>query len=394
MTDNEMPDSGTPDVPGMDPSLAKFRQAFTTPQSRDWADEATTRLNHYLQVRHHAAASMEAGNQLVGDVEQFKQGLTSLVQNDPHAVHTALSLVDPSIGHLVGSMPNQPDNAGDHAQAIGDHIKSEIATAAVTSAAHRSAPVARGLLGEVKHLLPDGHADQLGTYIDLHEKARQRANAAGLAVQARDQRVSADAALHSYLSELADPATGQLQAPPHWNQRVLDDPALPPSHKVAADLIASRVQQAGDAKASDPGLISHIVSQAAQGTPMRFPDVLSHTGHRLTLADALHLSSFSQPMTPHAHADMRAFNGVLGQARNLLMGTDGEHGAAGAAAYGKFVNWLMPQVRNGANLNPQAKDYILGQGAIHSFLPTGDDLPKPAPKDRPTLAAIFGKART
>src|SRR5216684_2420130 len=128
------------------PALQDFKNTFTHPDAQDWAGEVTTRLNDYFQRRQIAADNMAAGQNFVNDIDQFKSGLVSMVQSDPNAVHTALDIVPPTLASVISSMPNAPDDAEDHHAALTSHLQSEIAAAAVTSAAFKDAGLAHGML--------------------------------------------------------------------------------------------------------------------------------------------------------------------------------------------------------------------------------------------------------
>ncbi len=381
------PPSATPS-----PALQQFRGAFTDPSAQKWATEATIRLNDYFQKRRLAAANTQAGQNFVDDIGQFKDGLVGMVRSDPVAVHTALDLVHPTMAALIGTMPNAPADAADHHAALSGEMQREIAAAAVTSAAERSEPLARHLLGNerIQGVLGDDAHQTLTRYTDLQAGARQADNEAQQqAADTAREHVGHQSALN-YLNVLTDPGTGDLQFPDGWNQGVMADPRLPPAGKAAVSSIYTNLRQNGDAQQSDPFLVSSLVGALAGNDPPKVPDVIQHAGTNLRLADAMHLGGLAAG-GPHQRQGVAALDDAIKLGESQLAVP--ENGAAGEAAFGRYVNWLLPAVRNGAVLDPASKDYALSGGRMQSFAPQPGDYVAPVLPigDRPTLHQIFSR---
>src|SRR5712664_982696 len=117
------------------PALQEFVSVFTHLEAQSWAGEVTTRLNDYFQRRQIADNNAAAGANFVNDIDQFKSGLVNMVTSDPHAVHVAMDIVPPTLAGIIGNMPNAPEDAEAHHAALVGHMQSEIAAAAITSAA-------------------------------------------------------------------------------------------------------------------------------------------------------------------------------------------------------------------------------------------------------------------
>src|SRR5688572_29865927 len=167
------------------PALQQFREVFSepgaAPEAREWAAEVTTRINDYNQRRSLADANAAAGQQFVADIDGFKSGLVSMVQNDPNAVSLALDLVPTTVGMLGG------------ASDLTAHMQVEIAAAAVTSLAEWDGGAARALLSDdrIAGLLGENVAP-LGTYISMQEAARARDDAAHAVRLARAAEETSD----------------------------------------------------------------------------------------------------------------------------------------------------------------------------------------------------------
>ncbi len=294
-------DDQAPPQPGApSPALAEFQNVFSHPEAKDWAGEVTTRLNDYFQRRQIADSANAAGQQFVQDIDQFKGGLVKMVQQDPHAVHTALDIVPPTLSALISNMPNQPANAEDHHAALVGHMQGEIATAAITSAAETHEGTARALLGNdrIQDVLGDA-AGPLGIYIDMQAAARVRDQRAD-AGQAQAAHIElADQSARNYLDALVDPNTGNPRSPPGWNQAVLADNRVPPAMKVELFNAHEQLGANGDA-ITDPHAVMDLVGRMARGQATQ-RDLYPMIGNNLSMSDAGYLAqqlkTAGQPMS-------------------------------------------------------------------------------------------------
>jgi hypothetical protein len=126
-----------------------------------------------------------------------------------------------------------------------------------------------------------------------------------------------------------------------------------------------------------------MVSRLANGSASQ-RDLYPHLGVSLSMADVGTLAqaklqpAFAKNLDATMQEAVQRFapNGDIAETRAL----------------GRFVNWLMPQVRQGANVDPTHPDWVLGENGVdpNQFRVTGNDLPKPAPPaERPSLGDIF-----
>lgn len=372
---------------GYVPALDKIVQAVPEAQG---VDEAAAYLNDYVQQRNMATANSEAGAHFVNDLSDFQNGLVQFVTDDPGGVHAAMKAVEPVAHGVVSTIPGVEDPDA-HAQNLIRGIQGQIATAAVTSAAERDGGMARALLDHpaVSAALPDGAEQHLSNYIETQDRARvldghvQQIQAA----KATDQR--ANAAAFSYASELLDPKSELPVFPSRWNQAVTADNSVTPLDTAILQRMYGRLAIDGGAPTSDPFLLSGVVRDIADGGGPQVREMLSHVAEgNLRFSDGLHLASLASDKSDAGKAHATALSGLLDQGRSAIMDADP---IAGARAFERYTNWLMPQyMRTGpAGADPNGDAYILRSG-IAPFLPRAEDLvPAPASGERPTLKEIF-----
>lgn len=398
-------DEAPPPAAAQSPALQEFQDTFTSPVAKDWSEGVSARLNDYFTRRQIADDNTAAGENFVNDMDAFKSGLVSGVQKDPFFVHTALDIVPDTMAAFAAAMPNAPE--GDHHLNVGSDIQREIAAAAVTSLAETHEGAARGMLGNerIKNLLGEA-TGPLDTYISAQAQARQIDHEAEVDSHTAHAALAADQTAVKYLSALYNPAAGTTQFPPGWNQAVLKDPNLPPPIKVAVAGVYDRLRAYGDVEKSDPLVIADAIRRAADGQPPPAGELLQRAGHDLTLADALALTR-KLSVSPAAMVEARQMQDTLDSVRRQI--APPEYGAAGNAAYGRFVNWFVDEYgRQGpASLNPKAENWMLnpeapGGNPLNKFLPNGDDVinvhPLSGMADRveakkPSLEDIFSRGR-
>ncbi len=358
--DDESVDDAPPPQAAPAPAVQGFQEAFTHPVAQEWAQDVGTQLNDYFQRRDIADGATRAGQNFVNNLDSFKSGLASGVQADPNFVHTALDIVPPTVRALVDTLPDI-ENPNDHHAAVTNHIQSEIAAAAVTSAAEHSEPLARGLLEHprISGLLGE-NAGPLDTYISIQAAARDADHQAQVEQLQKDAARNVERSMGNYASALLDPAGG-VRFPDGWNQGVMADQRVPPAAKVALTSIYGQLRQNGDLSQSDPFAVSAITRGVASGLDQNVPQILGQAGSSLKLADALMLAGMPKSGAVQLH-------NALEQGRAAL--ATPENGQAGEEAFAKFTNWLLPAARAGAVLDPSSPDYVLPATRLNGFAPT------------------------
>lgn len=372
--------------------LVDFVGGFNDPQAQEVFRDAAVRVQDYMVRRNIADENAAAANRMADNLGRFKDGLVEMVSTDPAAVNLGLDLVPDVIHGLVGTHPYMPDDQREGAATgMVSDIQREIGRAAVMSLADRDEAAARRLLGgdRVSGLFDDRDQLALSGYIGAQATARSIDADAVAQQRAVDQAKTADFQAIGYVSSLLDD-NGSLQFPPGWAQQVTADPTVSPGATAAMLNMYTRLQQDGDAETSDPFVMADMISAAANGTGS-VPAALGQAGRGLRAVDAVGMAQMA--MSPDT-TTAGVLNDLAQEGRTSLAST--ENGLAGQQAFSRFMNWLVPAVRNGlVSLDPGDKNYA----GLHlpQFAPSANDLVQAtvqAPVEgRKPLDAIFGANR-
>ena len=378
-------------------------------EAEDWAGSAATRINDYDQKKAIADANDRAGNAFVASLDNFRKGLVSRTAADPYFIHTAFDLAADTIPRIVNAHPNlSDDERSAHHDALVADLNNQIAVAGVKSMAERDGHIAATMLAapRIAAALSDDDRKGLASYIGSQEIARGADRAAQQIEREKAATAASAAAAVGHAGTLYSPQLGEPAFPPGFATRLMADPAVGADDKAELMHLYARLQTGGDAAASDP-----ITVQRALAGGMDHRDVLREAGNSLRLVDALGLAKSTLPTTPEDRAKYMQAADVIQQARTQLYGPNGENGAAGHAAWGRFVNWMLPTLRMGGADMADANTHPLNW--LGRFAPTGDDVvprpppqqpqPKgryplppdeyiePPPAERPSLKEIFGR---
>ena len=390
MSDLPQEEEQAPPPPNYVPALAQLHDAIDDPDAQAAIGEAAAHINNYQQQRAIVDASNQQAQQFGSDLSSFKNDMLGMVSTDPASVHAAMSAVVP-VFQMAARSTGHPD-ADTHADTLIRDTHSELAAAAVTTAAHRDAGFARSLLGTVSSVLSDDHQAQLNGYIDLQDRARQVDNAAQQIQQAKLSDTQSNHSMFQYASSLFNRDTGNVLFPPRWNQAILADNNVTPQDTASLRQLYARLAADGGAEQSDPFLVTGLVRDVSEGGGPPIRDVLAHaTSGALTFEHALHLASLSGDKTQDAQQHAAALTGLLDTGRSAIMGDDP---ISGSRAYARYVNWLLPRyaTTGQAGADPDNDAYILKNG-IASFMPTANDLVPAVPRaNRRPLSEIFHKS--
>ncbi len=182
-----------------------------------------------------------------------------------------------------------------------------------------------------------------------------------------------NSAAREWLGGLTDPGTGQAWFPDSWAQRVLQDNRLSPQDRAGLISAHRNLIANGNPSQSDPDVVHDLLSRAAlaHNDPANpsVSEVYGHAGNALTLADAQFIAGRSGPQDPLTDAATSRISEVLAGARQQI---------GNPSAFGRFVNWLLPTMRAGGSLDPNAQEFALTPERMASFQPTGDDIIAPA----------------
>jgi hypothetical protein len=353
------------------PELTRFLGSMKTEGGKDFAAEAAARVQAHLDAQQVAQAQQAAQDQFVGKMATLKSNLVNMARSDPTSHDLALDLADITMRGMTQAH-GAPQEAHD---ALLGGMQSDIAHAAIEGLANVSGDAARKALtsGRLADLIPDEAKAGLSSYIDNMAATRNVDATARQAEVARQHIQMSNQGAQEWLSSMTHPTTGQLQFPDNWGQRMLNDPRMSPMDKAALQGAYRNLLDNGNPAQSDPAVVHDLLSRAA--LPHNDPDnpsvgeVLSHAGRGLTLADAQMIAGRSGPQDPLTDQSTSRIADVLDGARQQI---------GNQSAFGRFVNWLLPAVRSGASLDPNAKEYALTPERMATFQPTGDDIIAPA----------------
>lgn len=405
MSDDYSVDETQPQDP-----MEQFTGLFKSPIGQAMAHEAQVRINDYMTRRQIADDNTAAGEAFSNNLAEMRGNFIGMVRDDPHATPLALDLAHLGVMSMVGSVPGV-DPA--HIDNISSGVQRDIARAAVMTVAEKHEGAAQDLLDHprIGGLLSD-EKEHLTGYIEGQRVARH-IDAQG--AQKMAQKATADRANQTawtHMAVMVDPDTGDISHPPDWAKRVMADPSMPPNYKATLFDVYGRLQEKGDAAYTDPNAASDLLRGAAAGS-LHPLTALSAAGGDLRAADAVYLSRLAgDPSMKRRAGEISA---TLDAAQRTLAAP--ENGPAGQVAYQNFANWLLPTARDGADLNPSSKEYVLQGNRMQYFAPRAtdmadyvigqynrgyqyDDLSLPAEDrmgshtDRMDLSTIFGRSKT
>jgi hypothetical protein len=290
-----------------------------------------------------------------------------------------------------------PAGMEDHAYPIAGDIKGEIARAGIQSLAKENKPAALQALDLYGEHLSDGDKTHLGSFIDTMSAARAADHAAQMLEERQNAILASDTRAHGYLGALNDPNTGDVRFPNNWMRDMMSDPHVEPDTKAVLSIAHDRLVRQGDPLYSNPNTVTALLDRALTPGALTPTEVWSHAGADLSLADTQMLAGAAFPKTPEQSREVQTVAQTLSSARSIIASP--ENGLAGQEAYGRFVNWLLPEYRRAGpgSLDPNNDGWLLGDprdgsGVIQQFMPTAGDVlvNRPINPNRPSLSRIFG----
>jgi hypothetical protein len=100
------------------PALEKFKEAFTTENSQNYAERITEKYNQHFATKTSADMATMAGIAAKQNAQKTINGLSSAAFNDPSSLQTALDTLDHSAKSIVSSSPTM--DAATAAKVSGD----------------------------------------------------------------------------------------------------------------------------------------------------------------------------------------------------------------------------------------------------------------------------------
>lgn len=388
--DTQEMDPGSPGNSQLAPWLADFReQAGAGP-----LDDAIVGIQQHINQRTVADENAAEGNALVNNMASIKGGLVDLVTKDPTATDAALNFAHQAVGAAVDHAGVPEDARDDTHSALAGDIQQSIAHAAVQRMAEISKPGAMSMLDKYGDHFSEDDRGAVSHYIDAMDAARGIDKDAQLAQAAGQQRAQSQANAFTYAQALLDPHTETVRFPDGWMQSVIKDTGVSPADKSALFDTFKTLRTTGDAEQSDAFLVHDLLRGMSSAVdPATRETVMANAGKSLRFADAQMLHGMALRNSPDATAEVSNLTSTIGQVRELMTGKSGvENGAAGAAAFQRYMNWLLPAYRQiGAEgLNPASPSYLLQHATPATYAPVAADLPRGSGARTRSLGDIFG----
>jgi hypothetical protein len=356
------------------PALVQSVVNQQTDEGQDWAAQAANKVQDYLTGKAIATAAQQAGDETVANLGRTKDNLVGMVQSDPGSIPLALDLAQHSVKGVVDQHQNLDDDTRSTlAQQLTDSMQQEIAHTGVQKIAEIDKGAALKAIGQYGDYLPQDQQDMLKQYADVQEGFRAQDTAAAGVQAAKDAAARGYQAASNYLTGLVDPATHEFRSPPGFVSTMMADPSLALPTKLALNAGYTMLNRNGDVPQSNPSVVADMINRIASSDKPQQGELISHLGSGLTVADTAWLNHLLGPSSPQRQADLRALAETVNSARDTLAAP--ENGAAGHQAFGRFTNWLLPALRNGANLGELTEN-----NAVQRFAPTVKDYAAATPR--------------
>jgi hypothetical protein len=124
----------------LEPSLQKFREAFSTQPAQDWAERHIEALRDHMREKASADMSTLAGDAVSMNVRKMTNNWTNTARNDPSSTQFLLDTVDSSIEGVISSSPNLKGAAAARVRMeVGQKAKEDIVRAGALGAMEKSA---------------------------------------------------------------------------------------------------------------------------------------------------------------------------------------------------------------------------------------------------------------
>lgn len=385
-------DDVEPYAPEFHPEVAVAASTATDDGAKMFAAKAAGMIQDHVARQAAVEQAHASAEQLQSNVANTRDQLVDMVRGSPSSAPLAFQLADHFATGIGASHPNEGEVPEVQA-GLASHFNSEIAKATIQGWAGINPDIARAAIDRYSEHLNAGEAGDLHNYVNGMETLGIADAAAAKITQAHNLVQQSNFGTMAYMSQLTDPATGALSFPPGWGQKMMQDERIAPDAKAALYQGYSNLQTNGEPYASNPGVVSDLLHRST--LPYNHPDhpltpeVASHLGANLTLADAQFLASRIGPQTPQMKDETVRLSDALSSARQAL-GND--------HAYGRYANWFLPAYQRATALGAAPADLLdpekgmVSPGRLAQFRPTGDDIVAPAVKagPRPSLKDIFG----
>lgn len=362
----------------------EYMQQFSTPKSQAFGERQWGQHIGHVLNRMTADGAAAAGDALH---QNFRLGVNAAAEaaaQDPTSVGPKIAVFDDYVNSLVGSSAVDPKQAAAARTNMLQTGHEAIAGRAAEARINADPSQAPAIIKEYadKGWLTPGAQERLQAHatIQAHAVTQDQTAAVAQGVQRTNERSLTAAAGH--LGSLSN-QEGAFTPNPALATKIVSDPNMKDADKAPLLQANQRLLDHGDVAKSDLNAMLPFVNQLAKGERPQIGDIMAHVGTDITLADAQFLTMGINPASANARQDFSALNVALSDARMQISPSDpgGRPNPAAENAYGRFVDWFMPQIRSGVAAgksidqmtNPSSPDYLLKDNKVQQFAPNHQD---------------------
>ena len=374
----------------LNPALQSVVDTMQTGPGQQWTADGANAIQDYLTKKAVVAENAQAADEVQTNMNETRRSLTQFVQTDPSpdAIDLALGLASHAVNGVVSQHQHlEDDQRSAIAAPIIADMQNEIKHAYIQKLSELDQGEAYAAIDKYAPGMPDGHPEALRAYADAQAVFRTQDAVATRRQQLKDTALQGYAAATQHLNSITDPDTNQFTAQPGFIANMMNDQTLALPTKLALHAGYNQLMQNGDTPQSNPRIVADLIARIGSDTPPQQGEILSHLGGPLSLSDASFLNGLIAPAAPQRRADLRTLADTVSQARDTLQTP--ANGIAGAAAFGRFVNWLTPALQRGGNLTD-----LMADNRIQQFAPRPVDMYNAIATSgpRPPLHMIFAGA--
>jgi hypothetical protein len=373
----------------LNPVLENTLGQFSDPQAQAVATDAVTAIQQHVNMTTVADTNAAAGQQFVNNLAATKNNLVGMVQADPTSIDLALRLTQQLIPPLLTHANVDADIQPDVHSAIIDHFNQQIVHAAGIRAADFSPDMVQGIIDKYGDHLDEGDADTLTRYANAMQGSRDIDHSLGTAQAIADRQRGSQLTAYAQGSQLLDNKREVTQFPDDFVANLTRDTSMNPADKTALYTAVTHLAANGDQPTNPYTFMQRLRDVVDPGTDVAHDDLMQHVGNDLSYADAHMLQGLNLTATPAGNGMAKQLSDTVTSAQQYLAGSGSR---AGDAAFGRFMDWLLPSYRSvgAAGLDPGNDSYLFANTSLSQFRSHEDAVPSNM-DGRPALGQIFAQ---
>lgn len=368
-------------VASLEPEKSEFMQQFTTPTSQQFGERIWAQHLAHAVGRYTADADIVSSYGVANNIKNAIDLEANTVYNDPSSFDKAAGRLKAAVYGATDNPNLDPKRAAESREKTLNEGIDHLAGRAAQKEIELDPSQRENIVGKYAQYLSPRSQQELLDHGAVHERAEfQRQQAATVEGVQQTRERSLGAAVE-HVGTMTDPQ-GAYRATPDATIRIVGDPRMQDTDKAALLSANQRMLDHGDGPTVHDALVPFI-NDIAKGNAPSLPQVMSHVGQDISFRDAQFLLRGISPDNPNAQQEFSALNVALSDAQRTLSPHDPGAAPNPAAenAYGRFVDWFMPQIRqvtaNGGSIaaatDPSSPDYILKDNKVQTFAPTHED---------------------